>query len=135
MPINTQQAFATSSAQAAALGDLLNDGYLRLYTGAQPANADTALGAQVLLAELRFALVAFGAPVNGVITAAPLTPEDAALATGTATWYRCFASDGTTAVMDGSVGLSASNLVMLDNDIVMGAPVIINNFVHTVPRS
>lgn len=134
MALNTQLANATASAQATALGALLNSGYLRIYDGAQPATADTAITTQVLLAELRFANPAFGAAVNGVISANTMTAEDAALATGTAAWCRMLASDGTTVVMDGSVGVSSANLTMPTVSITVGTTVIAQSFTHTVPK-
>ena len=50
-----------------ALGPQANNGYLRIYTGAQPATPETAASG-TLLAELRFNATAFGAsaaPVRG----------------------------------------------------------------------
>lgn len=135
MAKNTQLAYATCNAQADALAALLNNGYLRIYDGTQPANADTAVSTQVLLAELRFNATAFGAAANGVITANALTAEDAALATGTATWYRALASNGTTVVMDGNVGTSNTNLVVPTTSIVSGLGVSVTSLTHTVPRS
>lgn len=135
MAKNTQLAYATCNAQANALGTLLNSGYIRIYSGTQPANANTAISNQVLLAELRFNATAFQAANNGVITANAITSEDAALATGTATWCRLLKSDGTTVVMDGSVGTSAANLVLVTASITIGDPVVVTSFTHTVPRA
>jgi hypothetical protein len=97
--------FANNAINAAvdALTALLNTGYLRLYSGTRPADADTALSGNTLLAELRFGATAFGAAVAGVATANAITADASADATGTATFYRCLKSDGTTAVMDGNV--------------------------------
>jgi hypothetical protein len=61
---------------------------LRIHDGARPATADTALGAQTLLAELRFNAPAFGTAVDGVATANAITPARAARATGMAAWFR-----------------------------------------------
>ena len=47
---------------------LLDNGYLRIYDGTQPATANTAIGSQVLLAELRFNADAAPVAVNGVLT-------------------------------------------------------------------
>jgi len=62
MAKNTQLAYATCNAQANTIGGLCNDGYIRIYDGSQPANADTAITTQNLLATLRFASTAFGSP-------------------------------------------------------------------------
>jgi len=45
MAKNTQVSNAAVNAEADAFSALLNNGYLRQYSGAQPANGDTALGA------------------------------------------------------------------------------------------
>jgi len=83
---------------------LANSGKLRFYDGSQPATADTDTGAQVLLAELTLNAAAFGAAVDGVATAAAITPDSSANAGGTAAWFRVVKSDGTTKLWDGSVG-------------------------------
>jgi hypothetical protein len=110
---------------------LLNTGYLRIYDGSQPAGPDTAIGAQVLLAELRFNATAFAASVNGVATANAITSDAAANATGTAAWYRALKSDGTTAVHDGTVGTATSNLILATTSIVLNAVVDCSSFVLT----
>lgn len=133
MALNTQRSYAACNASAAAVGAMLNNGYLRIYSGTQPANAD-APATGTLLAELRFNATAFGSPTNGIIEANAITPEDSALASGTAGWFRCLSSDGTTVVFDGSIGLSNSNYNMLDVDIVEGAPVVVNNMAYVAPR-
>lgn len=53
MALNPKYSNTMVNAEANAVGDALNNGYIRIYDGSQPANADTAVGAQVLLAELR----------------------------------------------------------------------------------
>ena len=103
MPNNTQLANATVNGQGDNLAARLNNGYLRIYDGTQPATADTAIGAQVLLAEPRFNATAAPATVNGLITFNAITADASANATGTATWFRALSSDGTTVVYDGSV--------------------------------
>jgi hypothetical protein len=123
------------NAEADALGALLNNGYLRLYSGSRPATANDAVTSQTLLAELRFASTAFGAASGGTITAGAITQDTAADATGAATWYRALQSDGTTAVMDGTVGTSDANLVMNNNNIQVNAIASVSSFTYTVPAS
>lgn len=106
---------------------LLNSGKFRIYDGTQPATADTAISTQVLLAELIFNATAFGSGVAGVATANAIT-SGVAGATGTATWFRLFKSDGTTAVADGSVGTATANLVLSTAAIVSGATVAVSAF-------
>ena len=135
MALNTQMAYATVNAEADAMSDLLDNGYLRIYDGSQPANADTAVSTQTLLAELRFNATAAPAASNGVLTFNAVTAEDSALATGTATWFRALKSDGTTVVMDGSVGTSGANLNLSSASITIGSSVSVTSFTHTIPRA
>jgi hypothetical protein len=110
---------------------LLNSGKLRIYDGTQAATADTAIGAQVLLAELTFNATAFGAASAGVATANAITQDSSANATGTASWYRCLKSDGTSPIEDGSVGTATSNLILNSVAISSGAAVQVSSFTHT----
>ena len=123
---------ATVNGQADDLSARLNSGFLRIYDGTQPATADTAITTQVLLAELTFSATAAPAATNGLITFNAIGSDASANATGTASWYRCFASNGTTVVMDGSVGTSASNLVLNSTSIVSGGTVSVSAFTHDV---
>lgn len=127
----------TVQAQGDALVAKLSNGYLRIYSGAQPANADTAIGSQVMLAELRFGTPAAAAtPTSGIITGNAITSGTAA-ATGTATWYRAWKSDGVSEVMDGSVDVAANspNLALSTTAIVTGATVSVTAFTHTVNKT
>lgn len=135
MALNTQLATATVNGQANDLAARCNNGYIRIYSGTQPADADTAVSTQTLLAELRFAATAFGAAANGVITANAITADSSANNTGTATWFRALASDGTTAVFDGSVGTSNANLTMPTTTITAAQTVSITALTHTVNKS
>lgn len=102
--LNRKLSNASADAAADAVARLLDNGYLRLYDGTQAADADTAVGAQVLLAELRFNATSAPAAVAGLLTFNAITSDSSADASGTATWFRALKSDGTSGVMDGSVG-------------------------------
>jgi hypothetical protein len=132
--MNLKLSEAAVNAEANARNALLNNGFLRIYDGVQPTNADTALGTQVLLAELTFGATAFAAASGGIANANAIGSEMSALATSTATWYRTFKSDGTTVVSDGSVGISGANLNMSSVSIVAGAVVSVSAFVFTQPK-
>jgi len=113
VPYNTKLSSTAANAEAQATVDLCNTGYLRLYNGTQPATANTALDGQTLGAELRFASTArSGSASNGIATFAAVTPEDSALVAITPTWFRCLQSDGSTVVMDGTVGLSGCDCII-----------------------
>lgn len=131
MALNPKRATAAVNAEADNVCTLLNNGYWRIYDGTQAASANTAVGAQVLLAEGRWNATAFGASSGGVATAAAITSDSSANATGTASWFRALKSDGTTAVFDGSVGTGTNDLVLNTTSIVSGAAVAISAFTYT----
>jgi hypothetical protein len=112
-----------------------NNGFIRIYSGAQPTDADTAIGAQVLLAELRFNATAFGASVGGVATANAITPDSSADATGTAAWFRALKSDGTTVLFDGSVGVGTFNLNINSTAIQAGTTVSASSLIYTQSKT
>lgn len=87
----------------AGTGSLIN-----IYQGTQPANANTAISTQTLLVSCPIAGV-FGTDTDGTLTLGSVT-TGIAVATGTASFFRVFKSDGTTVVMDGSVGTTGADL-------------------------
>lgn len=121
-----------------ALCALANTGYLRIYdsTGGtgQPATPETAVGSQVLLAELRFGATAFAAASGGVATANAITSDSAANATGTATWFRVLKSDGTTVLFDGSVGTSGCDMNFATVSFVLNAVISESSLTYTLPQ-
>lgn len=130
MANNFKIANATANAEVNALTALLNGGTLKIYTGTQPTDADTALGAQTLLATLTFGSPAFGAGSNGVATANAITQDSTADATGTATWFRCLTS-GAALVCDGSVGTSGADCNLNSVAISAGAAVSVTSMTIT----
>ena len=134
MALNTQVANVAAAAEANAFAALLNSGFIDIYDGAQPANADTALGAQVKLVRLTFGATAFGTSTTGALTANAITSGTAS-ATGTAAWFRCLKTDGTTVVMDGTVGMTAANLILPTVAISSGVTVSCSSFAHTVNKA
>lgn len=127
-----------ASAAADAVCVLANSGLLRIYDGTQAATADTAVGAQVLLAELTLNATAFGAASNGVATAGAITQDSSANATGTATWFRVLDSGGvdvTDNLFDGSVGTSGADLNLNSVAISAGAAVSVTSFTYTQSKA
>ena len=131
MANNPKRSNAAANAACDAMAALANSGKLRIYDGTQAATADTAIGAQVLLAELTMNATAFGASALGVATANAITSDSSADATGTATWFRLLKSDGSTVICDGSVGTSSADLVLNTTSIVSGAAVAVSSFTLT----
>jgi hypothetical protein len=109
MPSNLKYSNGTRDAQQQGLITYAGTGsIIRLYDGSQPANANTAIVSQTLLVSLTIA-GGFGTDSNGTITLGAVT-SGTAVASGTASFFRIVKSDGTTVVMDGSVGTSGSDL-------------------------
>jgi hypothetical protein len=131
MASNFHKSDTAANAEAVAVAALFNNGYLRIYSGTQPANANTALSGNTLLAELRFGATAFGAPTAGLLIANAITAATAA-ATGTATFYRCLESDGSTVLCDGSVGTAGADMNIGSTAIQSGATVSVTTFTHQV---
>lgn len=136
-----RESIASSNAANNARTALLNTGYIRFYSGTRPAGPDTALSGNTLLAELRFGATAFGASANRIATANAITQDSSADAAGIPTFARCLASDGTTAVMDVSVGKTGGGeeLLISTTDgggnpyIAAGSVVGITSFTVTQP--
>lgn len=101
---------------------------LRIYDGSRPATGGTAT---TLLAELTCNATFAPSASGGVLTLNSITQDSSANATGTATWFRIVASDGTTHVLDGNVGTSGSDLNLTTTSIVSGQPVSISSFTIT----
>lgn len=107
-----------------------NGGILRIYSGSRPANVAAAITGTVL-AELTCGTPFAPAASSGVLTPNSVTQDSSANNTGTATHFRLFQSNGTTAVMDGDVSTSASDLNLTTTSIVSGQPVSITSWTIT----
>ena len=106
-------------------------GLIRIYDGTRPATGGTAT---TLLAELTVAGAFAAAASAGVLTVNSVTQDSSANATGTATWFRVTTSGGT-AVIDGNVGTSGSDLNLNTTSIVTGGPVAITSFTITTANA
>jgi len=111
---------------------------VKLYDGVVPANADTALSGNTLLATLTMSDPAFAgaADVGGSAraTANAITDDSSADATGTASFFRCQDSDALV-VMQGAVGSGSGELDLNTTSIVSGAAVSITSFTVTLPEN
>lgn len=105
-------------------------GKVRIYDGTRATDANTAIGAQVLLAELTMSDPAFPAAASGALTANAITDDTSADATGTATWFRVVDSNNN-AVFDGDVGTSGSDLNLNSTSITAGITVEVTSLVLT----
>jgi hypothetical protein len=133
MATSTRLSAAARNAAADAVTALIGSGgKLKIYDGTQPTNPDTALGAQVKLAELALSATPFGAASGGVATANAISNDASADATGTASWFSITTS-GDVRIIEGSVGAtgSSSNLELATVSIVAAAIVSVTSLTYT----
>jgi hypothetical protein len=111
---------------------------INIYDSTVPADADTALGAQVLLAQLTMNATAFGAAADdtpgAIATAAAITADSSANATGTATFFRVLTQNAGTTCMQGTVGTSSADLILNTVSITSGSTVSISAFTVLLPE-
>jgi len=131
MALNSEYSHTASNAMVNALAALCNGGTINVYSGTQPANANTALSGNTLLVTLTFGSTAFANAVNGVANANAIT-SGTAVATGTASFARIIKSDLTTVVMDGTVGTASCNVNLSTVSIVNGGVVQLTSMTATV---
>jgi hypothetical protein len=115
MALNPKTAAARRNAALDTIFDTLNSGNLRVADGTQPTDADTALGAQVDLADCAFGSTAFAAASAGSKAANSITQDSSINSSSTATWATLQAtgiafSGSNARVMDMSVGTASANL-------------------------
>lgn len=135
---NLRVAAATGNAILDALRVKMDAGsgpaLLKIYTGTQPAGADTALSGNTLLGTLTFTDPAAASASSKTLTFSTITADSAADASGTATWARVLDSDGV-AIFDCDVGESGDGATITLNTktIASGGPISITSFVLTYP--
>lgn len=133
MALNPKTNIASRNSALDTVFNALNSGSFRVADGTQPTDADTALGAQVDLADLTFGATAFAAASSASKSANAITQDSSANATSTATWCTLQASgvafSGSNArVMDMSAGTSGANVNFNSVAISSGAAVSISSF-------
>ena len=136
--------FSDTAAKAGcdAVAAKCNGGSIKIYTGSQPTDANTAVSGQTLLGTLTLSATAFAAssasgtaPTRSAIaTANAITGDSSADNTGTATWFRVLQSDGTTVVYDGSVGVSGCDLNLATTSIVTGEAINVTSWTLAQPE-
>lgn len=111
---------------------------INIYDGSVPADADTALGAQNLLAQLVMSATAFGAAADdtpgAIATAAAIADDASADATGTATFFRVLTQDAGTVLCQGTVGTSNADMILNTTSITSGSTVSITGFTILLPE-
>ena len=108
-----------------------NAGLLRIYTGAIPAGSDTAASGTKLSEHTLGS--PFGPAASSGVLSPTLPAQVNAVATGTAGYYRVYKSDGTTCVIQDTVGATGSGagLELNTTSIVIGGPVVVSSWTYT----
>lgn len=132
MANNPQFYDATVEAGVNAVTALLNSGFIKIYTGSQPALNGAVTG--TLLVTLTFGATAFAGSTAaaGTVTAtANAITSGTAGNTGTAGYHALVASNGTTVVATGSVGTSGADLNLNTLSIVSSNTVSCSSYLIT----
>lgn len=122
------------------LCDVGGAGYVVIYDGTQPTDPDTAVTTQNALATITLNNPAFGAAADatpgGRATADvdPALTDSSADDTGTAAWFRVFNNAGT-AIWDGTVGTSGTDMVIDNTSITAGQSVTITSWTVTMAET
>ena len=123
---NTElDAFATS----------LNNGYMRIYSGAIPATPETA-ATGTLLGELRLNATAAPAASGGVLTFNAVSSDASADAAGTMGYARILRSDGTTCGFDADVTATGGGGTVQFATLTTSVGLILSctSFTYTLPQ-
>ncbi len=109
---------------------MLDGGFIKIYSGSQPASPQDAESG-MLLATLEFSTPAYESASGGTAVANSITEDSDASATGIAGWFRCYKSDGVTAVIDGTIGV---DITMNSANIQQHTTVSISELPITLPQ-
>jgi len=97
-------------------------GFIRLYNGTRPTDADTALSGNTLLATGGYSNPAFGAADStGTCTSNAISSETNAPNAGTATFARLFESDRTTVMADINIKITDSDTELIISTLTIDA--------------
>ena len=120
MALNLKYAVALRNAMLDTITSQIgSNGKLRIYSGTQPTDADTALGAQTLLADLALSATAAGSAASGVLTFSAITSDSSADNTGAAAWGSLLTS-GNVRKVDFTVGTSGTDMIINNTSINSG---------------
>ena len=154
--VNTAETFLVAttitSNNRGSLQELLQDGIIHIYSGAQPADADdTESGTKLLEVTISNGAFVPGSPDNGLEISGPtggiIGIKDGevwsgeGIVDGTAGWFRFYSNaedtgaDVSAVRLDGVCGTSNAQLNMSSLLISDGATTTIDSFVITMPRS
>lgn len=134
-----------------AFRDIFKHSVLEIYSGTQPATADTAeSGTKLLRITVSSGAFTAGSPTNGLLFAAPAAGviskstavwSGVGLASGTAGWWRLYDNAYTTGIsttgirMDGNCATSGGDLNMASLSVTLAATTTIDSFAITQPAA
>lgn len=151
MTVRLSTKLRTNMAGTTGWGATFANGVIHIYSGSQPLDADSAVTGTLLgIVTTDGGAFAFGSPTNGLAFDAPVAGvvskaaagawKFTGIANGTAGWFRLMgnASDslGASTILprvDGSVGVSGTDMKLSNLTIAIGAPSTIDAFAFTVP--
>lgn len=124
---------------------LFDNGFVDIYSGTIPASADAAEGAGTKLAQVDLPASALAAAAAGgaVLKDSGAWQEVAAIADGTAAWFRMYASAHTTGAsttavrLDGDITVLAGggDLILTTLSIFTNDNILIDSFTFSIPLS
>lgn len=129
------------------LKGLFNGGYLDIYTGSQPASADYAETGSKLVrvtlnsGDLATAGLTFGTAAAGVLPKSASVWSGVIALAGIAGYFRLYGTGGTSGSsasevrIDGNVGVSGSDLVLANTNLVLSSTFTVDTFSLEVPAS
>ena len=106
-----------------------NAALLRIYSGAAPADCVTAASGTKLVEHTLGS--PFAPAASGGVLSPTLPSNVNALATGTAGYWRLYKADGTTCVVQGSVGTSGADMNLNTLSLVSAGPVQVSSWAWT----
>lgn len=110
---------------------------VEIYSGTAPVDADAAITGTLLASLLCNATSAGSVAAsgqNGRLTFAAITPDSSADATGTATHFRIKTQTGGTVILQGTVGTTASDMILNTVAITAGSTVSLSSGTVDVPE-
>lgn len=112
---------------------------LVIYSGTPPANVDTPLSGNTVLAQLSMSNPAFGGAVDAApgatATAGAITDDTSADATGTATFFRILDRDNVPRIQGTAGDVGTEELVLNSASIQAGAAVVVSSLTVTMPEA
>lgn len=108
---------------------------VRIYAGSVPADTSAGIGGATLLVEFSLASDWMGNATAGAKTFSGVPLSETAVATGVASFYRIYKSDGSTCMEQGTVASSGGDMDIDNTSISGGQTVRITSWKKTAPHA